>query len=83
MARGDDTSKAASRRPSLNSVHEFHPVGMDLFDPKVKHPAGTPVRIIKAPGVGRPPKTFEYVEHAETGEFLGMVLGASLRPRTK
>jgi hypothetical protein len=56
---------------------------MDLFDPKVTHPAGTPVRIVKAPGVGRPPKHFEYVEHADTGEFLGMVLGNSLRPRTR
>ncbi len=83
MPRGDDTSRSAARRPSLGSVHEFHPVGMDLFDPKVTHPAGTPVRIVKAPGVGRPPKHFEYVEHADTGEFLGMVLGNSLRPRTR
>lgn len=83
MARGEDTSRSASRRPSMGGVFEFHPVGMDKFDPKVKHPAGTPVRITKAAGVGRPPKGFEYVEHAETGEFLGMVLGGSLQPRKK
>jgi hypothetical protein len=62
----------------------YQPTGMDAWDPKPFHPApGSPVRITSGPGVGRVKKPFAYVEHAETGEFHGMVNRASLKPRGK
>lgn len=65
-------------------VFEFHPVGVDAFDPKPHQPKpGDPVRYSNQSGVGQAKGPFRYVEHAETGEFKGMVLRSSLRSPKK
>lgn len=64
--------------------YAYNPVGMDAFDPKANHPApGQHVVLSEQSGVGRGSGPFRYVEHAETGEFHGMVLRSSLTPVTK
>jgi hypothetical protein len=82
MPRGEDTRNDPRRKVGREYV--FQPVGLDAWDPKPHHPPpGSPVRITSAPGVGRVSKPFAYVEHAETGEFHGMVNRASLQPKGK
>ncbi len=77
-----DRANDPARR--MGREYAFEPVGMDLFDPKDIHPAsGTAVRMISGPGVGRAAKPFTYIEHADTGQFHGMVLRASLQPKKK
>jgi hypothetical protein len=72
------------RRKPGGQVFEFQPQGMDSYDPKPYHPAaGTPVRLSNKSGVGQLKGPYRYVEHATTGEFHGMVLKSSLRPRGK
>lgn len=78
MANGTDERHNPKRRP-IKSVWEFSPTGLDAFDPKVKVESGTRVRIASSRGLGRPAKGYEYVEHPDTGEFLGMVSTQSLR----
>jgi hypothetical protein len=64
--------------------YAFNPVGMDAWDPKPSHPApGTHVVLSDQSGVGTRAGDFRYVEHADTGEFHGMVLKSSLTPVTK
>ena len=64
--------------------YAYNPVGMDAFDPKPSHPTpGTHVVLSDQSGVGRRAGPFRYVEHADTGEFHGMVLKSSLIPVTK
>lgn len=63
-------------------VFRFEPVGFDLFDGKAYHPkAGT--EVVKCQPFGTPKNgTFGhcYVQDAETGDFYGLVLEASLQP---
>lgn len=59
----------------------FEPVGLDLFDPKPHQPEpGTEVTPIRPPhGCPNPiPMGMIYVNDAETGEFRGLVMIASL-----
>ena len=85
MAGGNDTSRSESRRPQrprVGAVYEWQPQGLDVFDPKVKRPAGSRVRVAKGSktGVrGRMPHPFTYLEDPDTGEFLGLALDGSLR----
>jgi hypothetical protein len=62
-------------------VFVFEPVGLDVFDARSHQPApGTRVR--KTQPFGCPKNGtmgHTYVEDAETGEFYGLVLLASLR----
>lgn len=73
------------RKPKeTGTVYIFEPVGLDLFDRRKHQPkAGTRVR--KTQPVGTPRNGtmgHTYVEDAETGEFYGLVLTASLRKET-
>lgn len=62
------------------SVRVFEPVGVDLWQPIPKGPKpGDRVRVTTAAHVGQAPKPWIYVEDAETGDFRGMVLRASLK----
>jgi len=64
--------------------YAYNPVGMDAYDRKANHPEpGAHVVLSDQSGVGRVSGPFRYVEHAETGEFHGMVLKSSLVPVTK
>lgn len=64
--------------------YAFNPVGMDAHDPKPNHPTpGAHVVLSDQSGVGRVKGPYRYVEHAETGEFHGMVLKSSLTPVTR
>jgi hypothetical protein len=86
MARGKDESKNPSRRPQrprIGAIYSWHPTGLDAFDPKVKIPTGTLVRVAKGShvGVGRTPRPFTYLEDPNTGEFLGLALEQSLQSR--
>lgn len=69
--------------------YEFHPAGWDVYDPRPHHPLpGTHVVLSMQSGVGtRPPggmgKDYRYVEHADTGDFYGMVHKDSLRRVTR
>ena len=59
----------------------YEPVGLDAFDPKPHQPQpGSEVHPIRPPaGCPNPtPMGMIYVEDAETGEFHGLVLIASL-----
>ena len=72
------------RRGGGNTIYEYHPVGLDAYDPKPFHPTpGTRVRLSNQSGVGQAKGAFRYVEHADTGEFHGMVLKNSLKRVTK
>lgn len=65
-------------------VFEYQPVGMDAYDPKDFHPKpGDAVRYSNKSGVGQAKGPYRYVENAETGEFHGMVLRSSLKPKKK
>ena len=82
MPKGRDS--AHDERRKVGKEYLYQPTGLDAWDPKPHHPkAGDPVRITSGPGVGRVQKPFAYVEHAETGEFHGMVNRASLQPKPK
>lgn len=64
--------------------YAFQPVGMDAMDPRPSHPTpGSHVVLSDQSGVGRGSGPYRYIEHAETGEFHGMVLKSSLVPVTK
>jgi hypothetical protein len=62
-------------------VFTFQPVGFDLFDRRAHQPEpGT--RVVKTQPFGTPKNGTMghcYVEDAETGQFYGLVLLASLR----
>jgi len=80
----DSPDRANARQRSMGQTFTYQPVGTDLWDPSKYAPKpGDPVRVTSGPGVGRVKKPFAYVEHAETGEFHGMVNRASLQPRKK
>lgn len=86
MAGGNDTSRDGRRRPQrprVGGVYEWHPEGLDQFDSKVKRPKGSLVRVAKGSkvGVNRLPHPFTYLEDPDTGEFLGLALDQSLKPR--
>lgn len=63
-------------------VYVFEPVGLDSFDARPNHPTrGT--RVVKTQPYGTPRNGtmgHTYVQDAETGDFYGLVLTASLRP---
>lgn len=64
----------------MTTIYEFHPVGLDAWEKRPHHPVpGTRVRKTQPHGC---PKngTMEhcYIEGADTGEFLGLVLVNSL-----
>lgn len=64
--------------------YAYNPVGMDAYDVKPQHPTpGAHVVLSDQSGVGRGKGPFRYIEHADTGEFHGMVLKSSLVPVTK
>lgn len=85
MAGGDDTSQDTRRRPQrprIGAVYEWHPTGLDAFDPKVKRDKGSLVRVAKGSqsGVnGRPIQPFTYLEDPNTGEYLGLAIDDSLK----
>lgn len=62
-------------------VYVFEPVGLDVFDRRAHQPeAGA--RVVKTQPFGCPKNGtmgHTYVNDAETGEFYGLVLTASLR----
>jgi len=82
---GRDTSKDVRRRPQrprIGGVYEWHPTGLDAFDPKVRSKRGSLVRVAKGSQTGskgRTPRPFTYLEDPYTGEFLGLGLDDSLR----
>lgn len=61
-------------------VFRFDPVGLDRFDRKAHHPAeGTEVVKVQPPGTPRNGTMGHcFVQDAETGDFFGLVLEASL-----
>lgn len=60
-------------------VFRYEPVGWDVFDPKVGIDAGRLVRKTQPAGCPRNGTMgHTFIEDAETGEFLGLVLIASL-----
>jgi hypothetical protein len=67
----------------MSRIYVFQPVGVDRFDPHdLTPPPGT--EVVKTQPVGCPPNGTMghcYVEDAETGEFYGLVLLASLADR--
>lgn len=87
MARGIDEAHNAKRRPQrprVGAVYSWHPTGLDMFDPKVKLPKGSLVRVAKGSRLGtstRTPRPFTYLEDPNTGQFLGLALEGSLQSR--
>lgn len=82
MPKGVDTGNDPRRK--VGREYLYQPTGMDAWDPQPHHPEpGTPVRVTKGPGVGKVGKPFAYIEHAETGQFHGMVNRSSLVPKRK
>jgi hypothetical protein len=65
--------------------YAYQPVGMDAWDPKPSHPkAGTQVVFSNQGGMkSHRSGPFRNIEHAETGDYHGMVLKSSLIPVTK
>ncbi len=62
-------------------VYVFEPVGFDVFDAHRGQPAPG-ARVVKTQPFGTPKNGtmgHVYVKDAETGEFYGLVLAASLR----
>jgi hypothetical protein len=65
-------------------VYTFEPVGWDVFDPRHDLPRGS--RVVKTQPVGCPKNGTMghcFVADAATGEFIGLVLTASLKPARK
>lgn len=60
-------------------VFRYEPVGWDVFDPKVSLERGRLVRKTQPAGCPRNGTMgHTFIEDAETGEFLGLVLLSSL-----
>ena len=71
------------KRPqATGQVFRFEPCAGDRFW-GTGIETGTLVRKCAGPGVGRVSKPFAYVERADNGQFLCMVLVDSLRPTTR
>ncbi len=62
-------------------AYEFHPVGWDVFD--ARHDIAPGTLAVKTQPAGCPKNgTMEhcFIAHADTGEFIGLVMTASLKP---
>jgi len=69
-----------TKKKATGRIFTFTPVGLDIWDARPNHPApGTRVRKCQPPGTPRNGTMGHcFVEDAETGEFYGLVLLASL-----
>jgi hypothetical protein len=68
----------------VGSKYVYNPVGMDVFDPKVKLAAGTVVKVGNLPQAPKANTMGQcYVFTTDTDEFLGMVSTSSLTPAPK
>jgi hypothetical protein len=72
-----------TRTPRVGTVHTLKPVGLfDLMDSRVMAHEGEQVKVVQPFGC---PKNGTmghlYVERADTGEFIGLVLVSSLAPK--
>ena len=62
-------------------AYEFHPVGWDAFD--ARHDIEPGIEVVKTQPAGCPKNgTMKhcFIAHADTGEFIGLVMTASLKP---
>lgn len=88
MPRGKDEvnkEKRRPQRPRVGAVYEWYPQGLDKSNSKLTIPEGSLVRVAKKTQFGtmRLPPPFTYVENANNGEYLGVVLEQSLRSRNQ
>lgn len=67
------------RKVRANNWYTFHPVGMDLYDPKTTLASGDIVQVKRAPGCP-PPNTMGHCHvYDVAGKFRGLVLTNSLQ----
>jgi hypothetical protein len=71
------------QRPRVGAVYEWHPSGLDKDKSKLNIEPGSLVRVAKGGQFGslRLPPPFTYVEDPISGNFLGLTLDESLKPR--
>lgn len=88
MPRGHNEQTNKRRRPQrprVGAVYEWHPEGLDKEKSKLTIEPGSLVRVAKGSQFSamRLPPPFTYVEDPNNGEFLGLALDKSLKPRMK
>jgi len=88
MSHGQNEQHNSHRRPQrprVGAVYEWYPEGLDKEKSKLNIEPGSLVRVAKGSQFGamRLPPPFTYVEDPNNGEFLGLALDNSLKPRTK
>lgn len=80
-----NNSRRRPQRPRVGAVYEWQPEGLDKEKSKLNIEPGSLVRVAKGSQFGamRLPPPFTYVEDPKNGEFLGLALDDSLKPRMK
>lgn len=80
-----NNTRRRPQRPRVGAVYEWHPSGLDKEKSKLAIEPGSLVRVAKGSQFGglRLPPPFTYVEDPINGDFLGLALDESLKPRSQ